>query len=206
MKNGEFRQPFDTNTWEESYEEGNAWNYNFMVAHDQPGLIKMMGGEANYLKRLQSLFDGDHFMMGNEPDIAYPYLFNYVKNEEWRTQKTVRAILRQNYGNSPSGMIGDDDCGTMSAWVVCAMMGLYPDCPASNRYAITSPVFKKITIKTSSGYYSGKDFIIEAPNSSDVNVIIKSMTLNGVKTDSYFISHTDVVKGGLLSMKLGPVR
>lgn len=203
LKNGEFSLPFDSLIWEESYVEGNAWNYNFMVAHDQPGLMKMMGGEKNYLNRLQSLFDGGHYMMGNEPDIAYPYLFNYVKNEEWRTQKTVRNILRKYYKNSSSGMQGDDDCGAMSTWAVCAMMGLYPVCPASNQYALTSPVFTKITIKTNSKYYSGNEFVIEADNSSDANVIIKSMTLNGAKTDNYFLNHSDLVKGGKLSMKLG---
>jgi len=203
LKNGEFRLPFDTVSWEESYEEGSAWHYNFMVAHDQPGLMKMMGGEKNYLNRLQRLFDTGNFMMGNEPDIAYPYLFNYVKNEEWRTQKTVRSILRKYYTNSSSGMEGDDDCGTMSTWAVCAMMGIYPDCPASNQYVITSPVFQKITIKTNPKYYSGNEFVIEADNSSESNVIIKSMTLNGIKTDNYFLNHSDLVKGGKLKMKLG---
>jgi predicted alpha-1,2-mannosidase len=203
LKDGSFVTPFDSTSWiQEIYEEGNAWQYTFMVPQDQPGLIKLMGGEKTYINKLQKLFNDDQFMMGNEPDIVYPYLFNYVKGEAWRTQKTVRENLRIYYKNTPTGISGDDDCGTMSAWAVCAMIGVYPVCPGSNQYALTSPVFNKVTIKLNQKFYPGKEFTIDAANNSAKNIFIKSMTLNGANSVNYFIDHKDIVNGGKLTMKL----
>jgi putative alpha-1,2-mannosidase len=141
--------------------------------------------------------------MSNEPDIANPFLFNYVKGEEWRTQKTVREVLHSNFSNTRIGLSGDDDCGTMSTWVVLAMAGFYPDCPGSNKYALFSPVFKKVTIKLNPKFYPGKEFIIDTEHNAPDNVYINAMQLNGVKYESYFLNHEDVIKGGTLKLELG---
>ena len=84
--------------------EGNAWQYTFMVSHDTKGLIKLMGGGKPFSKRLQDVFDKKQFDMANEPDIAYPYLFNYVKGEEWRTDKMVDELLKTYFKNQPDGL------------------------------------------------------------------------------------------------------
>ena len=74
-----------------------------------------MGGGRKFTEKLVVCFDSSYFNMGNEPDMAYPYLFNYVKGEEWRTQKQVRKMIYQQFRNSPEGLPGNDDCGTTSA-------------------------------------------------------------------------------------------
>jgi putative alpha-1,2-mannosidase len=95
---------------------------------DTAGLTKLMGGKKKFVDKLQMVFDKKYYDMANEPDIAYPYLFSNFKGEEWRTQKTVRGLLRDYYHNAPNGLPGNDDTGTMSAWAVFAMMGFYPAC------------------------------------------------------------------------------
>lgn len=182
--------------------EGNSWQYSFMVAHDINNLKKLIGGDKPFVEMLQRCFDENYFEMSNEPDIAYPYLFNYCKGNEWRTQLQVRKLLRKNYNTSSGGINGNDDCGTMSAWAVFAMMGFYPDCPGNMNYQITSPVFSKITIHLDNDYYQGKTFVIEAPKSNDENIYIQKMQLNGKPYSAYTLKHADIVKGGILKIEL----
>ena len=80
--------------------EGNSWQYTFMVAHDTKGLIRLMGGEQAYSNQLQKVFDLGQFDMTNEPNIGYPYLFNYVSDQEWRTQKKVSELIKTHFRNT----------------------------------------------------------------------------------------------------------
>ncbi len=182
------------------YIEGNAWQYAFMVPHDIKGLIKQMGGKRAFVNQLQKLFDKGHFDMANEPDIAYPYLFNYVKGEEWRSQKKVKELVEKYFQNKSSGIPGNDDTGTMSVWLVYAMMGFYPVAPGVPNYTITTPMFDKITIQLDSDYYKNKQLVIE--KEGNTNGIIKKIQLDGKTHKSYFISHEELVNGKLLKINL----
>lgn len=180
--------------------EGNAWQYAFMVTHDVKGLIKLMGGKQNFTKQLQKVFDTNQFDMANEPDIGYPYLFNYVKGEEWRSQKLVRELAKKYFTNAPDGLPGNDDTGTMSAWLIYNMMGIYPISPGEPFYTITTPMFDKITIELDQQYYKGKYLVI---NKEGNNLgIINKIELNGKPFKSYFIDHSDLVNGGILTINL----
>lgn len=176
--------------------------YTFMEPHDIPGLIKLMEGPEKFTEKLVTCFDSSYFVMGNEPDMAYPYLFNYVKGEEWRTQKQVREMIYKNFSNAPDGLPGNDDCGTTSACLLFAMMGFYPACPGDMDFQLASPVFDKITIALDPLFYSGKEFIVEARNAGKDNCYIKSMELNGKPYRKYTLNHHDIVKGGKLSFVL----
>ena len=171
--------------------EGNSWQYTFMLAHDAKGLINLMGGEEVYSKQLQKVFNTGQLDMANEPDIGYPYLFNFVKGEEWRTQEKVSKLINQYFKNTPEGLPGNDDTGTMSAWLIYSMMGIYPISPAKPSYTITRPVFDKITIQLDSKYYKNKQLIIEKKGQGKINKI----QINGKTIKSYFISHASLVKG-----------
>lgn len=213
MKDGSWYSPFDPylgegdKSWPGSggpgYCEGNAWQYTFFVPHDIPGLIELMGGEKQFLKKLQTTFDEGTFSIENEPDIAYPYLFNYVPHEEWRTQKTVRTVMEKYLLEPPLGIPGNDDTGTLSAWYVFSAMGFYPDLPASDFYQIGSPLFDKIVFVLNNTFYPGKKFVIETKKNSTKNIYIQSMVLNGKKYTSYQLKHSDIVKGGKLVITMG---
>ncbi|WP_431126351.1 GH92 family glycosyl hydrolase [Flagellimonas flava] len=168
--------------------EGNAWQYTFMVSHDAKGLMKLMGGGKAYSRQLQNVFDKNQFDMANEPDIAYPYLFNYVKGEEWRTPQTVSDLLQKYFRNSSDGLPGNDDTGTMSAWAVFSMMGIYPVNPAQPIYALTQPKFDKITVHLDAEYYPNQKVVISA-KSKDGQKGIGSIYIDGKKHNSYFLSH-----------------
>ncbi|MCG9793132.1 GH92 family glycosyl hydrolase [Flavobacterium algicola] len=202
---GSFYEPFDplagTNfTKSVGFIEGNAWQYAFMVSHDIKGLMKLMGGQKAFSAQLQKIFDTNQFDMANEPDIAYPYLFNYVRGEEWRAQKTVQKLVKEYFQNKPAGLPGNDDTGTMSAWLIYSMMGIYPISPGEPVYSITTPVFDKVTIALDSQYYKGKELIIE--KTGEEEGIIDNIQLDSKVHNSYFINHADLVKGSNLKINL----
>ena len=198
-KEGNFITPFDpaaganfSNTT--GFHEGSSWNYTFFVPHDIEGLIKLMGGKREFTKRLWSIFEEGHYDPTNEPDIAYPYLFSRIKGEEWRTQQLVKKLLNENYTTSPDGLPGNDDTGTMSAWAVFSMMGLYPDCPGQPYYTLTTPRFDRVEIETTHGTIA-----IECEGRGDY---IKEVLMGGKRCDTFRISHSDLIKNGGLKLKL----
>ncbi len=204
MEDGQWLAPFNPEAGKNfepviGFIEGNAWQYRFYVPHDIDGLIQLLGGEAKFLKALRACFETDNFDMANEPDITYPYLFNYVEGEAWRTQDKVRELIRRYYFNAPDGLPGNDDTGTLSAWLLYSMMGLYPDCPGSPLYTLTSPVFDRVTIQLDPKYYPGRELIIETVNNNgDEHLRIDKIEWNGKRHRSYFIDHNELVKGGTL--------
>ena len=207
LADGKFLTPFNPRQGENfepspGFHEGNAYQYTFYVPHDVRGLIDLMGGEKEFTKKLQHVFDEGHFDMANEPDINYPYLFNYIKGEEWRTQKEVRRLIDTYYKTGPDGIPGNDDCGTLSTWVVFSMMGIYPVCPGDMDFAITTPVFDKVTIQLDQNYYPGSELVIQADRKKPDSNRIKRMYRDGKRWKSYFISHQELVKGGELKFSV----
>ena len=204
---GKFLTPFDPKQGENfepspGFHEGNAWNYTFYVPHDVKGLARLMGGQKHFVNKLQRIFDDGNYDPANEPDIAYPYLFSYFKGEEWRTQLLTRQCLDRYFHNAPNGIPGNDDTGTMSAWAVFSMMGIYPDNPADASYTITTPVFDKVTIRLEQPFNGHDHLVIEAPGAAD-NTRIKGITVGGRPYKSFRISHNDLLQNGGFKLRLG---
>lgn len=183
------------------FHEGTSWNYSFFVPHDIKGLIKLHKGSKNFTANLDECFSEGCYDPSNEPNIAYGYLYNYIKGKEWKTQETI-ARLRDDYTNVPGGIPGNDDTGTLSAWIIYSMMGIYPTCPGDMDYAITSPLFDKVTIKLNQDVYPGKEIVITANREDKSNVYIKDYSWNGKKQNRYFFNHNELVKGGNLNFNL----
>jgi predicted alpha-1,2-mannosidase len=205
--NGEWVKPFDPNNNKiDCFAEGSSWNYTFMAPHDIPGLMKLMGGPEEFIEKLNACFDKGFFDITNEPDLAYPYLYNYIKGQEWRTQDRVRDIIYKDFSNSPGGLPGNDDCGTMSAWLVFSMMGFYPACPGDMLYQIGSPLFSKVIISLDHAYFPGGTFVITARSSGKDNRYVQSMSLNGKSHPKFTIRHEDIAKGGELVINMGNIK
>lgn len=151
LDDGSFLSPFDPRQGENfepvpGFHEGSAWNYSFYVPHDIEGLARLMGGPGAFCDKLQKVFDEGLYDPANEPDLAYPYLFSRFKGFERRTQILVDRLLEKYFTLEPDGLPGNDDTGTMSAWAVFSMMGLYPDCPGDPSYTLTTPAFDRVEI------------------------------------------------------------
>ncbi|ULB35122.1 GH92 family glycosyl hydrolase [Proteiniphilum propionicum] len=199
LPDGEFLSPFNPKQGENfepvhGFHEGSSWNYSFMVPHDVEGLIKMHGGKRKFVKKLQEVFDDGHYDPTNEPNISYPYLFSYLKGEEWRTQVITRELLAKHFKNSPDGLPGNDDTGTMSAWAVFTMMGLYPDNATDPSYTFTTPVFDKLTITLDAYRYNSHTIEIESVRPSDKAILIDRIEVDGKRWKNHRITHDELVK------------
>ena len=201
-----------------AYDENNGWVYRWDVQHNIPDLIRLMGGEDQFVQNLDAMFVQplgkskfdfysqlpDHtgnvgqFSMANEPSLHIPYLYNYA-GQPWKTQKTVRKLLHEWFRNDLMGVPGDEDGGGMSSFVVFSSMGFYPVTPGNPGYSIGSPMFKQVKIRLE----NGKVFEIEARNASFDNKYVQSATLNGKKLSSHWFNHTDLANGGKLVLEMG---
>jgi predicted alpha-1,2-mannosidase len=200
------------------FTECNSWVYTFNVQHDVAGLINQFGGRKPFVAKLDSLFLVQFpafkfefqslfpdmtgligmYPQGNEPAFHIPYLYDYA-GEPWKTQKLVRQSMDAWFTNSPTGLCGDDDDGTLSSWFVFSSMGFYPFCPGMPIYLIGSPLFEETSIKLD----NGKVFTILARNVSDKNKYIQSARLNGKYFDRTWFSHDELMRGGMLEFIMG---
>lgn len=207
LPDGKFYSPFNPMEGENfepspGFHEGNAWNYTFYVPHDVKGLARLMGGKKSFVEKLQNVFDKGLYDPANEPDIAYAHLFSYFKGEEWRTQKELHRLLQKYFKNTPDGIPGNDDTGTMSAWAVFNMIGLYPDCPGEPYYTLSTPVFDKVIIHLDQKYWKREKLVIETERPSDESLYIRKMELGGKKLSRYRITHEELLEGGTLRFEL----
>ena len=111
-----------------------------------------------------------------------------------RTQELIREIFDTQYKNKPDGLCGNDDCGQMSAWYMFSAMGFYPVNPVSGEYVIGTPMLEEAVIQLP----DRKTFTVKAPRKEDNEVYICSMKLNGEKYTKNYITHQDIMKGGIL--------
>lgn len=190
---GTFLSPFNPRQGENfepvpGFHEGSAWNYTFYVPHDIPGLARLMGGNRAFTDRLSQVFDQGLYDPANEPDIAYPYLFARFKGKEHLTDSHVKRLLEDHFTTQPDGIPGNDDAGTMSAWAVFSMMGLYPDCPGEPTYTLTTPSFDTITIRLDRDYWPTDSIVITRSDSAP------RITLGG-KPAGRRITHSQLIEG-----------
>lgn len=207
QKDGSFLTPFNPEAGANfencpGFHEGSAWNYTFYAPHDVTGMAKLMGGQRKFVDKLQMVFDKGLYDPANEPDIAYPYLFSYFKGDEWRTQKTVSELLKKYYTTRPDGIPGNEDTGTMSAWAIFSMIGLYPDNPGDPSYTLTTPAFDKVTLHLDPKFYPNGDITIETDRTSPSQQYIKSITIGGKKLNGFRIAHRQLMEGKTLKMQL----
>ncbi len=160
-KNGGWDKPFDPREINNNYTEGNSWQYSFFVPQDIPGMIDAYGGSEKFEAKLDEMFNSEskttgreqvdvtgligQYAHGNEPSHHMAYLYNYVGKPEKTTEK-VHYILDNFYKNAPDGLIGNEDCGQMSAWYVLSSMGIYQVTPGNIFWDITEPFIKNIKV------------------------------------------------------------
>lgn len=199
-----YQGPGSINGWGD-ITEGFTAQYTWYVPHDVQGHINLVG-KALFHDRLDSLFTiplpddipGAHdiqgrigaYWHGNEPCHQIPYLYNYL-GKPWKCQKWVRTIMNQFYGNQPSSLSGNDDCGQMSAWYIFNCMGFYPTAPSSNIYNIGSPGLAAIKVALGNGKYIEVTTRHWSPN----NIYVKEVYVNGEKYNKSYLTWNNLKDG-----------
>lgn len=165
-KNGGWDKPFDPREINNNFTEGNSWQYSFFVPQDITGMIEAYGGNEKFEAKLDEMFNSEskttgreqvdvtgligQYAHGNEPSHHMAYLYNYIGKPEKTTEK-VHYILNNFYKNTPDGLIGNEDCGQMSAWYVLSSMGIYAVTPGKAEWIETIPLFDKIKVNFEDG-------------------------------------------------------
>lgn len=214
---GTFKPEFDVlQTYGEGFIEGNSWNFSFHVPHDVAGLMEAMGGENQFVSKLDQLFSMDlpekyyadneditaeclvgGYVHGNEPSHHVPYLYAWT-SQPWKTQYWLREILNKMYRNNINGLGGNDDCGQMSAWYLFSVMGFYPVCPATDQYVLGTPYLPYIRLELP----NGRTLEIKAPGVSDKKRYVQQLTINGKVYDKLYVTHADIMQGGVWEFKM----
>ena len=215
---GKWISPFDPREpyYNFMMKEASGWSTLWLVPHDVQGLIDLLGGREKFDAKLDAFFSTPYtakgicrdctgvigqYVQGNQPDQQAAYYYDWG-GQPWKTQALARRILAQMYGSDKTGYAfpGMDDQGSTASWYVMSAMGFYPVDPSSPDYILGSPIFDRVTVHMG----NGKDLKIVALNNSPTNLYIQSATLNGKPWNRPWFSHTDIVNGGELVLKMGP--
>lgn len=216
LANGTWRTPFDPFTSkhrEDDYTEGNAWQYTWLVPQHVEGLISLMGGDAAFAGKLDSLFMLNRSMgedaspdisgligqyaQGNEPNHHIPYLYSYA-GMPGKTAALVRKITDTFYTAKPDGLCGNEDVGQMSSWYVFTALGFYPVNPVNGMYVFGSPLVDEAAVTI-----ADKTFHLKVINNSKKNKYIQRATFNGQPYTKTYLLHKDIVRGGELVLYMG---
>ncbi len=179
--------------------EGSPAQYTWFVPHDVGGLMKIMGGNARFIAKLDTMFEKGYYWHGNEPGHHTAYMYAYA-GAPWKTQRRVRQLIREEYSADPGGLSGNEDGGQMSSWVVFSMMGFYPVCPGKPYYVLGSPSFEEASVQMG----NNKFFTIKTVNNSPENCYIQSAILNGKPFTKPYLTHRQLAEGGTLLINMGP--
>lgn len=217
LEDGSWRTPYDPARSIHGvgdFCEGNGWQYTFFVPQDPYRLIGLFGGNKPFVEKLDQFFTNNDSMgegassditgligqyaHGNEPSHHVAYLYVYA-GAQWKTAEKVRYIMDEFYTDKPDGIIGNEDCGQMSAWYLLSAMGFYQVNPSDGVLVFGSPRFDKVTAKVR----GGKTFTVEAENNSKENIYIQKVYLNGKLYPKTYITYNDIVSGGNLKFVMG---
>ena len=194
--------------------EGNGWQYTFFVPQDPYGLIGLFGGDKQFTDKLDTYFTNNESMgegassditgligqyaHGNEPSHHVAYLYAYA-GQQWKTAEKVRFIMDNFYTDQPDGIIGNEDCGQMSAWYLLSAMGFYQVNPSDGVFVFGSPRFNKVEMTVR----GGKTFTMEAQGWSKDNIYIQKVFLNGKPYNKSYITYEDIISGSTLKFVMG---
>ncbi|HEV2710409.1 MAG TPA: GH92 family glycosyl hydrolase [Edaphobacter sp.] len=217
LADGSYREPFDPARAgaDSGFTEGNAWQYSWYQPQDEAGMIKLLGGDQKLVAKLDAMFDAKvdpkqyadvedmagligQYVHGNEPSHHLAYLYDYA-GEPWRTQERLGQIVESQYRPAPDGLVGNDDLGQMSAWLVFTGLGFYPVAPASNEYVIGRPFVERATMNLP----NGKKFEVVADGLSKSHPYVESVSLNGKPLTRSFLRQEEIVGGGELRFVMG---
>ena len=212
LSSGQFREPFDPVSikYGSDYTEGNAWQYSWFMPQDEGGLIRALGGDAKTVAKLDAMFGYDNskldysnsediagligqYIHGNEPSHSVAYLYAYA-GQPWRTQERLKQIVDSQYKPTPDGLVGNDDLGQMSAWLLFTGLGFYPVTPGSLQYVIGRPFVDHATLNLP----NSRRFAIVTEGLGDDHPYVGKVLLNGRPLDKGYITHAEIEAGGEL--------
>jgi predicted alpha-1,2-mannosidase len=220
---GQWIEPFDQFAWGGPYAEGGPWQSSWFVPHDTAGLASLLGGRDKLAAKLDQMLglppvfhkggygsvihemremgiaNFGQYDQGNQPGFDELYLYAAI-GQPWKTEYWTRRVCAELFNSSATGFPGDEDNGSMASWYLLSSIGIYPLCPGTTQYMLTSPLFPKITLHLA----QDRTFVISASSNRGQNVYVQKRQLNGTEDSRTWIAHDDLLKGGQLHVDMGP--
>ncbi|MFE9450795.1 GH92 family glycosyl hydrolase [Streptomyces sp. NPDC006739] len=210
------------------FHEGTAWQYQWLVPQDLPGMVGLIGGEKAANSRLDAFFaydrlladpartarevwvhgdpyayyNADKYNPQNEPDLIAPYTY-LSTGQPWKTTDVVHAALTL-FTDGPTGMTGNDDLGTMSAWNVLSSIGLFPVQPGYDTWGLTTPVFDRVELTLDRRYWPGGRLTVTAPGTSDADRYVQAVHTDGRPHDRTYLTTGALRSLRSLAFTVGP--
>ncbi|MFI6461344.1 GH92 family glycosyl hydrolase [Streptomyces sp. NPDC050538] len=211
----------------EGFHEGTSWQYQWLVPQDLPGMVDLIGGRQAANDRLDSFFaydqlladpaktarevwvngpydyyNADKYNPQNEPDLIAPYAY-LSTGQPWKTTDVVHAALTL-FTDGPTGMTGNDDLGTMSAWNVLSSIGIFPVQPGYDTRGLSTPVFDRVDLTLDRRYYPHGALTIKAPGTSAADRYIQGARTDGTSYDRAYLTTGDLRSVRSLAFTVGP--
>ncbi|MGW0880207.1 GH92 family glycosyl hydrolase [Streptomyces sp. NPDC002671] len=210
------------------FHEGSSWQYQWLVPQDLPGVVALIGGQRAANDRLDTFFAYDKLLADpettarqvwvhddpyayynaalynpqNEPDLTAPYTY-LSTGQPWKTTDVVHAALTL-FTDGPTGVTGNDDLGTMSAWNVLSSIGLFPIQPGYGTWGLTTPVFDRVDLTLDRSYWPGGGLTVTAPGTSAADRYIQAVHADGTAQPRTYVT-TDVLRSlRTLAFTVGP--
>ncbi|MFD5538071.1 GH92 family glycosyl hydrolase [Streptomyces sp. NPDC127079] len=210
------------------FHEGTAWQYQWLVPQDLPGVISLIGGEDAANRRLDSFFAYDKLLADpvrtarevwvhgdaytyynaavynpmNEPDLIAPYTY-LSTGRPWQTTDVVHAALTL-FTDGPTGMTGNDDLGTMSAWNVLSSIGLFPVQPGYGTWGLSTPVFDRVDVHLDRRWWPSGGFTVTAPGTSATDRYIQRARRDGSDYGRTYLTNGSLRSLRSLAFTVGP--
>ncbi|KAL1872506.1 hypothetical protein Plec18167_006624 [Paecilomyces lecythidis] len=217
FSNGAFNTSYDPLLcggceWVDYTYEAIPWEYSFVIPHDMETLIEFMGGSATFESRLDLMFKPNMsrqnlgangagittlINIGNEPDFATPYLYNYI-NKQAKSVQQSRSLAKQYFKDAPYGVPGNSDAGAMNSWLLWNIVGIYP-VVTQPVYLLGSPWFPDLNMTI-----NGNKTLRITATGLDQGHFVQGVKINGQQWTKNWFEHKDVmVDGGIIEFELG---
>jgi predicted alpha-1,2-mannosidase len=215
--NGQFIEPFDPlqseHGFEGQYIEGTAWQHSFFVPHDVSGFAELFGGREKLISKLDELFTASselhgenvsadvtgligQYAHGNEPSHHIIYMYTAL-GAPTKAAKWIKVVADSMYKIGPDGLIGNDDCGQMSAWYIWTCLGFYPMNPTGGEYVFGYPLIDHAVIQLP----TQKQLQVKVIRSSlKKSAGMEKVKLNGKEMPVRSITHQQLLQGGVLEL------
>ncbi len=88
----------------------------------------------------------------------------------------------------------------MSAWYIFSVLGFYPVCPGTDQYILGAPCIPHALVTLG----NGRTLEMKAIGLSARNRYVKSVKLNGKSVERFYLTHAELLEGGVLEFIMAP--